>query len=160
MGQRNQAIKIVMIVLLALSLAGCSTRPGVGQQAATPLPSLSPTDPSPKTLTPTPSPTPKVSLPEPPIRYPVPRDDAPPTTIAGEAVRHLAGWLHVPSEAIRLVSIEPAKAPASLAESCVPRLDTEGPSSEEKLITLETGGRRYGYYAFGEALLLCPVKLP
>ncbi len=158
MGQRNQAIKIMMIVFLTLSLAGCSTRPGVEQQAATPLPSLSPTDPSPKT--PTPPPTPKASLPEPPIRYPVPRDEATPTTIAGEAVRHLAGWLHVPSEAIRLVSIEPAKVPPSLAESCVPRLDTEGPSSEEKLITLETGGRRYGYYALGEVLLLCPVKLP
>ena len=42
------------------------------------------------------------------------------------------------------------------------RLSAELPEApaEEQLITLEAGGKKYGYYVSGEALLLCPTLLP
>ncbi len=75
------------------------------------------------------------------------------------AVAHLAGWLHVPREEIRVVSITLAQVPSD-AKTCRVSAELVEPAPEERLITLEARGKKYGYYISGEALLLCPVLLP
>jgi hypothetical protein len=55
--------------------------------------------------------------------------------------------------------------PPLLDSSCAARWEMLDDSSQEtlagaKLVTLQARGKKYGYYARGEALLLCPVQLP
>ena len=94
-----------------------------------------------------------------PADYPRPQDEARPATPAAIAAKHLAGWLHVPLEGIRVLSTTQAEAPPE-ARKCRLSAELPDPPAEEQLITLEAGGKKYGYYVSSEALLLCPVVLP
>jgi|GEM_PF-829900 len=103
---------------------------------------------------------------EPSVRYPRAPDDAQPTTVAGRAARHLAGWLHTPIEEIVFVRVEPAQAPPATVESCGSRWEIEDsgspppPGAPGQLIVFQVGKKKYGYHAVGAALLLCPISVP
>jgi len=74
--------------------------------------------------------------------------------------------MHIPFEEIRVVSVEPiAQMPPPLDSSCASRWEILDDLFQEtvagaRLVTLQARGKKYGYYARGEALLLCPVQLP
>ncbi len=97
------------------------------------------------------------------MSYPPPRDESsPPQTTIERAVRHLAGWIHVPVEEIRVVSVEAIEQmPPISNSSCSSNWEflddgTMSESKQKKLVTLQARGKNYRYYAEGEALLLCP----
>lgn len=165
----KQGLGWLFCVALVFVLVGCAPAQSNQQPTAT-LPS--PLTPRPPTPLPTASPliqnpTPSPSLPEPLVNYPPSRDDVPsPQTIVARAARHLAGWLHTPLDEIQVVDVKAIDHMPSLSDnSCSSRwesLDDVTPTApaQGRLLTLQVRGKNYGYYALGEALLLCPIQLP
>jgi len=141
------------LFLLVLVFAVACVRPVAG----TPVPvrSASPEASPVPTASPAPPATP---VPAPPD-YPRPQDEARPETPAAIAAKHLAGWLHRPLEEIHVLGVTGAEVPAE-AKKCRLSAELLEPLAGEQLITLEAGGKKYGYYVSGEALLLCPVVVP
>jgi hypothetical protein len=140
---RTQSLFLLVIVFVVACV-----RPVAGTPV--PVPSASP-EASP---VPTASPAPPA-----PADYPRPQDEARPETPAAIAAKHLAGWLHLPLEEIHVLGVTGAEVPAE-AKKCRLTAELLEAPAEEQLITLEAGGKKYGYYVSGEALLLCPALIP
>jgi hypothetical protein len=151
---------------LTFFLVGCVTNQVIDRPTViflTPTPRPLPANP---TNAPIQNPMPSPSLTEPPISYPPPMNEPPlPQTIAARAARHLAGWLHTPLEEIQVVDVKAIDQMPSLSDnSCSARWEspddlTPTDPTQGKLLTLQVKNKKYGYYALGEALLLCPIQL-
>lgn len=90
-----------------------------------------------------------------------PVDDSPVSMALRDlAVRHLAGWLHVPQQEIVVVGTVPEEMPASLARDCQLTADLAQPVDHSVKLTLEARGKRFAYYAAGDVIYLCPVPVP
>ncbi len=183
---RSTGVWTVMLlsILFVFALTGCASPQGSPRAAdqsplaapaasATPAVTPGPTEPAAPTPTartaaasPPPVTSPGARPGDAPAPFPPMQEDDPQTrTALGDAVRHLAGWLHVPASEIQVVCVQPAEVSFAAVKSCISSLELDEAMMQKtsslpgKLIVLQAKGKTYGYYAVGESVFLCPVQM-